>query len=486
MKIRGFRIELGEIDAALSRHPAVEFTYTAGQRTAAGATALVSYVKATPGTTAAELTEHLSETVPNYMVPQSIMLIDRLPLTPVGKLDTSALPEPVFATDDAYRAPSGPVETLLCEIFADVLGLERVGADDGFFTLGGNSLLATKVVAQARDAGIELPMQSLFTGSTPGALAARLGDGSAADAAQQALAAILHLRPDTGTGRPPLFCVHPAIGLSWCYAGLLAELPVDQPVYGLQAPQAAGEPGFGSIAAAADHYLAQIRTVQPHGPYQLLGWSLGGLIAHEIAVRLQTAGEEVALLSMLDSYRLSDELAVDALPAVSEILGEFGGDLVPAGQEPTLAEAAELLRSRPGPFAALTDDHLERLYAGYADGTVQANGFRPGLFDGDLLFFTAATDPVNRSNPDRTPESWCRHITGTVDAHDVACTHAEMTTAESLAVIGPVLRTHLRDRRPAPARPHEAGPAEPGDVVPAPPDAAECRQSGTDAKENAE
>ncbi|MGA6204437.1 amino acid adenylation domain-containing protein [Nocardia testacea] len=448
VKIRGFRIELGEIDAALSRHPAVEFSYTAGHRTAAGATALVSYVKARAGTTAAELTAHVSERVPNYMVPQSIMLIDRLPLTPVGKLDRSALPEPVFTAAQGYRAPANPVEAALCEIFAEVLEVDRVGAADGFFELGGNSLLATKVVGRAREAGYDLPMQLLFGESTPAALAARLGDGTAADAMELALAPLLPLRPDTGTGRPPLFCVHPAIGLSWCYAGLLAELPADQPVYGLQAPQANGQPGFGSIGEAAEHYIAHIRTVRPHGPYQLLGWSLGGLIAHEIAVRLQAAGEEVVLLAMLDSYRLSDELATDAVPTVAEILGEFGGDLVADGAEPTLAEAAELLRSRPGPFAALTPAHLERLYAGYADGTVQANGFRPGVFDGDLLFFAAGTDPVNLAAPDRRPAAWQDFVTGTVHARELACTHAEMTTPESLAVLGPVLREHLRGADP--------------------------------------
>ncbi|WP_280406836.1 non-ribosomal peptide synthetase [Nocardia carnea] len=446
VKIRGFRIELGEIDAALSRHPAVEFSHTAGHRTPAGVTALVSYVKAAPETSAAELTAHLSGLVPNYMVPQSIMLIDRLPLTPVGKLDRSALPEPVFAGAEGYRAPANPVEAALCAIFADVLGVERVGAGDGFFELGGNSLLATKVVAQAREAGLELPMQLLFGESTPAALAARLGDGTANDAMDLALAPVLPLRPDTGSGRAPLFCVHPAIGLSWCYAGLLAELPADQPVYGLQAPQATGEPGFGSIAEVAEHYLTHIRSVQPHGPYQLLGWSLGGLIAHEIAVRLQAAGEEVASLTMLDSYRLADDLADQAMPSIAEILGEFGGELTVDGAEPTLAEAAEILRSRPGPFAALTLEHLERLYAGYAEGTVQANGFRPGVYDGDLLFFAAATDPVNRAAPDRRPAAWQEYVTGTVLAHDVECTHAEMTTAQSLAVIGPVLRERLGAR----------------------------------------
>ncbi|WP_083864874.1 non-ribosomal peptide synthetase [Nocardia brevicatena] len=452
VKIRGFRIELGEIDAALARHDAVEFSLTIGHRTAAGATALVSYVKPRAGhtPTPAELTAYLSELVPNYMVPQSIMPIDRVPLTPVGKLDRQALPEPVFAGAEGYRAPTTRTETLLCAAFAEALGVERVGVDDGFFELGGNSLLATKVVARMRADGIDLPVQLMFGGSTPAAIAARLDAGSTDDAMTQALATILPLRPVTETSAAPLFCVHPAIGLAWCYSGLLAHLPPDRPVYGLQAPHVAGHPGFDSIAAAADHYVAHIRSVRPHGPYHLLGWSLGGLIAHEIAVRLQRAGERVALLAMMDSYRLSDELLDRAMPSIAEIVGEFGADVVSDGGEldpdMSLGDAAELLRARPGPFAALTVEHLERLYAGYADGTVAAHGFRPGIYEGDLLFFTAAADSVNRENRDRSAGSWQGHITGLVHEHPLPCTHAEMTTPDALAVIGPILWRHLEEK----------------------------------------
>ncbi|WP_083874386.1 non-ribosomal peptide synthetase [Nocardia paucivorans] len=452
VKIRGFRIELGEIDAALARHESVEFSLTIGHRTPAGATTLVSYVKPGDGhtPTPAELTAHVARLVPNYMVPQSIMLIDRVPLTPVGKLDRRALPEPVFTGAEGYRAPTTRTETLLCAAFAEALGVERVGVDDGFFELGGNSLLATKVVARLRADGIDLPVQLMFGDSTPAAIAARLDAGSADDAVNRALDPILPLRPATESSAAPLFCVHPAIGLAWCYSGLLRHLPADRPVYGLQAPHVAGHTGFDSIAAAADHYVAHIRSVQPHGPYHLLGWSLGGLIAHEIAVRLQRAGERVALLAMLDSYRLSDELLDRAMPSIADIVGEFGGDAVNAhgalDPEMSLTDVAELLRAQPGPFAALTVEHLERLYTGYADGTVQAHGFRPGVHDGDLLFFTAAADPVNRENPDRSADGWREHITGIVREHLLPCTHAEMTTPEALAVIGPILRRHLEEK----------------------------------------
>ncbi|WP_084534683.1 non-ribosomal peptide synthetase [Nocardia yamanashiensis] len=453
VKIRGFRIELGEIDAALARHAAVEFATTIGHRTPAGSTALVSYVKPRNGTapTVAELTAHVAELVPNYMVPQSIMLLDRIPLSPVGKLDRKALPEPVFAAREGYRAPSTPTEEALCAAFADVLGIESVGADDGFFELGGNSLLATKVVSQVRAAGIDLPVQAMFGESTPAAIARRLADadGDAGAALLAALEALLPLRPVTDGAVPPLFCVHPAIGLSWCFAGLVSHLPHERPVYGLQAPHVCGEESHPTITEAAKYYVAHMKEVQPHGPYHVLGWSLGGLIAHEVAVQLQAGGDEVALLGLMDSYQLSDRWLESAVPSVADIIGEFGSDLLGGDTDVdprmNLHEAAELLRSRPGPFAALTVEHLERLYTGYTNGAVQAHGFRPRVFDGDLLFFTAADDEINLADPERCASAWEPYVTGTVHDQKVRCRHSGMTTPEALSVIGPVLRDHLAE-----------------------------------------
>ena len=457
VKIRGFRIELGEIDGALAQHEAVEFSTTIGYRPPAGATALVSYVKPCHGMTpsASELTEHLAERVPNYMVPQSIMLIDAVPLSPVGKLDRNALPEPVFSASEGYRAPTTPIEEQLCAAFATVLGVETVGIDDGFFELGGNSLLATKVVAQMRANGIDLPVQLMFGDSTPAAIAARLdGAGNTGAAIAATLDPVLPIRARTAANRAPLFCIHPAIGLSWCYSGLLAHLSADRPVYGLQAPHVAGEDGFDSIGEAAENYVAHIKSIQPEGPYHLLGWSLGGLIAHEVAVQLQEAGEQVALLSMMDSYQLTDEWLEHAIPTVAEIIGEFGSAAHAADLDPrmTLRDAAELLRSRPGPFAALTVEHLEHLYAGYTNGTVLAHGFRPRTYDGDLLFFTAADDEINHTDPTRCAAAWARFVTGTIHNHDLPCKHSAMTTPESLAVIGPVLNEHLEGAQGPEAR----------------------------------
>ncbi|MEV0336232.1 amino acid adenylation domain-containing protein [Nocardia sp. NPDC050717] len=448
VKVRGFRIELGEIDVAFGRHPDVEFALTIGHRTAAGSTALVSYVKARAGLapTVRELLDHVGAHVPNYMVPQSVMLLDEVPLNPVGKLDRARLPEPVFTATEGYRAPATAAEATLCAVFADVLGVERVGADDGFFELGGNSLLATKVVAALREQGYDMPVQLMFGDATPAGIAARLDGADAGAAIAAATGPVLPIRPSSGPHDTPLFCVHPAIGLSWCYAGLLAHLAPQRPVYGLQAPHVSGDERFTSIPEAAGHYVAHIKSIQPHGPYHLLGWSLGGLIAQEVAVQLQDAGEDVALLAMLDSYQLGDRWLDTSMPSVADILGEFGADVLGGAPVPAdidLHEAADLLRAQPGPFAALSVENLERLYTGYADGTVMANRFRPRTFDGDLLFFTAAADEINAADPARRAEAWQPFVTGNIHNHDLPCRHAAMTTPESLAVIGPVLHRHL-------------------------------------------
>ncbi|WSG58685.1 amino acid adenylation domain-containing protein [Nocardia sp. NBC_01730] len=193
VKVRGFPVELGEIDNVLTGHPDIDFAATLGRALPSGATALVSYVLA--GTKAVvdtgALKEFLAESLPGYMVPAAIMVLDEIPLTPVGKLDRAALPEPVFAAR-AFRAPSTPVEEIVAEVFAALLVPEedgRVGADDDFFELGGNSLLAAQAAARIGSAlDVRVPVHLLFEVTTVAALAARVEQhaGSAVGQALQA------------------------------------------------------------------------------------------------------------------------------------------------------------------------------------------------------------------------------------------------------------------------------------------------------------
>ncbi|MFG1798543.1 amino acid adenylation domain-containing protein, partial [Nocardia sp. NPDC049149] len=184
VKIRGFRIELGEIDAALTTHPSVDFAVTVGHTGTTGVTMLVSYVVLVPGYSVdiAELSGDLGRRLPSYMVPSSIIVIDQVPLTPTGKLDRRALPAPAFEVRQ-FRAPATPIEEIVAQVFSEVLGVERVGVDDDFFTLGGNSLIATQVASRLGSAlDTSVPVRLLFEASTVGALAARVeshvGDGA--------------------------------------------------------------------------------------------------------------------------------------------------------------------------------------------------------------------------------------------------------------------------------------------------------------------
>ncbi|AHH15621.1 non-ribosomal peptide synthetase [Nocardia nova SH22a] len=179
VKVRGFRIELGEIDNALTAHPDIDFAATLGKALPSGATALVSYVLPRPDTSVdtGELEEFLAKSLPAYMIPAVIMVLDEIPLTPIGKLDRPRLPEPSFASAE-FRAPSTPVEEIVAEVFAALLvpGVGdqpgRVGADDDFFELGGNSLLAAQAAARIGSAlGVRVPVQLMFESSTVAALA---------------------------------------------------------------------------------------------------------------------------------------------------------------------------------------------------------------------------------------------------------------------------------------------------------------------------
>nr|WP_267898529.1 non-ribosomal peptide synthetase [Actinomadura sp. WAC 06369] len=195
VKVRGFRIELGEIEAALAAHPAVSQSVVVARRDAAGDTVLVGYVVG-DAPDPAELRAFAARTLPEYMVPAAVVVLDAMPLNPNGKLDRAALPEPDFSGAATARGPRDAREEILCGIFADVLGLPRVGIDDGFFDLGGDSLKATRVVARARAAlHAELPVRALFETPTVAGLAAHAASAAAAGPARPALRAAAE-RPD--------------------------------------------------------------------------------------------------------------------------------------------------------------------------------------------------------------------------------------------------------------------------------------------------
>jgi len=448
VKIRGFRIEPGEIDAALTAHPDVGFAVTIGRDGPAGEPLLVSYVRPVGGADVdtAELSRLVAERLPSHMVPAAIVVLDRIPLTPVGKLDRAALPAPEFLSGTRFRPPATDLEAAVVDVFAEVLGVDRVGADDNFFERSGNSLLATKAVAALQERlDRKIPLQWMFLDPTPSGLARRIALPSAEGAVTDALAVVIPLRTE-GTGRP-LFCVHPGIGLSWGYAGLVRYLPADRRAYGLQLPTISGDGEYRSIEQLAHRYVEEMKAIQPEGPYDLLGWSLGGVIAHAMAVELQRAGENVATLAVMDSYPDNGEDPLFGKLDMRDLLRGLGLVVATDG-EVTYERAAQLLNESWGSDSGLRGEHLERINAGYENSRELVHRFEPQVYDGDLLIFPATGEDDGTTRA-RSVDEWRPLVTGRIAEYPVDCGHNDMIEPQSLAVIGPVLSRYLgADRTP--------------------------------------
>jgi thioesterase domain-containing protein/acyl carrier protein len=308
VKIRGFRIEPGEVEVALGQLACVQqCVVVVREEGGGGGKRLVAYVVADEGSEvgAAELRASLRARLPEYMIPSAFVLMDELPLNLNGKIDRKALPEPeaAQAPAESYIAPRTPVEELVCELFAHVLGAERVGIEDNFFELGGHSLMATHLVSRVRETfNVELPLRGLFENPTPASLALKVEERMRPEAWPEAVAAddtpslVVPLQPSGSAA--PFFCVHPAGGETLCYMELSRHLGEDQPFMAIQAEERVGG---ASIEELASRYLADVRRVQPEGPYHLGGWSMGGVVAFEMAQQLQARGERVAALTLIDA-----------------------------------------------------------------------------------------------------------------------------------------------------------------------------------------
>ncbi|MGW6120571.1 amino acid adenylation domain-containing protein [Nocardia sp. NPDC055165] len=405
----------------------------------------------------------LRTVLPAAMVPAALVTLDRLPLTANGKLDRAALPTP---SSTPYRSPQTPLQHLIATTFATACHLDTVGADDDFFAIGGNSLTGVSVSAQlAQSTDTPITVRWLYTAPTVAALAHRIETYRAdADPGADALATVLPLR--TGGTRPPLFCVHSAVPLAWCYTGLARHI-TDRPVYGLQAPTLSGtrsgqatsgahvtaRPDALTVDFLARTYATEITRLQPDGPLHLLGWSLGGQLAHATAVRLRAGGRDVATLAMLDSVVIPDHADPPPRPRMRDLLTHLLGDEPDdADALPDLSAeqaAAELAAAGATLGSGLAAAQLTRLHEAYADGVRLSHGYRPDRFDGDLLYFCATQGMTAFLDA----QMWRPFVTGRLIEHPVDTTHAQLTNADVVAHIGPILDRHLRAAETATATP---------------------------------
>lgn len=312
VKIRGFRVELGEIETVLSQHGGVREAAVLSRDDPTGVKQLVAYL--VPNQDQCDRSNHdattkfvneirrfLQAKLPGYMVPAAFVVMTSLPLTPNGKLDRQALPEPTGALNNtAPVAPRNDVERQLVAIWQEYLGVAAIGVQDNFFELGGHSLLATRLWAQIEKTfHTDLPLITLFQASTIAELANRLCQS---DVTPLCPSLVIIKRGEASTAKQPLFCIHTLGRGLKDSRPLVRYLDPELTVYGLSTQIA--QEGFGSNEAEdlATHYMQQIQTLQPEGPYLLLGFSFGGLVAYEIACQLTAQGQEVALLATLDSH----------------------------------------------------------------------------------------------------------------------------------------------------------------------------------------
>lgn len=435
IKLRGFRVEPGEIEAVLTAHDGVGQAAVVVREDKPGDKRLVGYVVARAGATLTvdELRQALAAELPEHMVPSALMVLDAIPLTVNGKPDRAALPAPGTRASGTSRGPRNPREEVLCGLFGEVLGVEQVGIDDNFFDLGGHSLLGTRLVARMRSVlGVERSVRDLFRGPTVAGLLENAREGD------DPMGVLLPLRPRGG--RRPLFCIHPGLGMGWTYAGLIPHLDAEQPVYALQS-RALVEPGFAaeSVTAMAADYLRHIRTVQPHGPYRMLGWSFGGVVAHAIAAELQDLGEEVELLALMDSYPSSGEGRAEPLTPeqIRDVLLAPPHDEL-EGRTDRLA-IGQLLRRRESALADLSDAEILAVIDASVNHTEIASIHAPRKIRAGAVFFKAGRE----ADPELEPALWGPYLATEPEVHVVDAPHLRMAEQKPLEHIGGVLAALL-------------------------------------------
>ncbi|MDX3784125.1 alpha/beta fold hydrolase, partial [Streptomyces europaeiscabiei] len=308
------------------------------------------------------------------------------------------------------------------------LGLDRVGVDDNFFELGGHSLLATRLVSRIRSTlEVEVSIRALFENPTVSGLTQVLETHST-----EAVHGPLFPIRVQGTAAP-IFCVHPGAGFSWGYMEFAKHLTADHPIYGLEARGMDGKETLpGRIEEMAADYVDQIRKVQPDGPFHLLGWSFGGIVAHEMAIQLQAQGEEVALLTLMDAYPAQDNEEAE-LPDRDRIREDIESQLLLNGDD---------LSSDFG--AIITGINIEAIVNVSINNAQMMSKFRPGEFRGDVLFFIAT---LGRNDRSPTTQTWDSHVSGSIEEYGIEIHHGDMYLPDSLAQISEIVNSKLLHQR---------------------------------------
>ncbi|HCT4300031.1 TPA: enterobactin non-ribosomal peptide synthetase EntF [Klebsiella quasipneumoniae] len=434
LKIRGQRIELGEIDRAMSALPdvaqAVSHACVFNQAAATGGDArqLVGYLVSDSGLPldTAALKARLAEQLPPHMVPVVLMQLADLPLSANGKLDRKALPLPTLGGECSGRPPEPGMETLVAAAFSQLLGCEVNDIDADFFALGGHSLLAMRLAAQlSRQLARQVTPGQVMVASTVGKLSALLAADLSDEQAQRlGLDTLLPLRESDG---PTLFCFHPASGFAWQFSVLARYLSPRWSITGIQSPRPQGPmASAASLDEVCEHHLQTLLAQQPHGPYYLFGYSLGGTLAQGIAARLRQRGEAVAFLGLLDTW-----------PPETQNWAEKESN----GLDP--AVLAEIAREREAFLAAQQGQASGELFsaieANYADAVRLLTTAHSAKFDGKATLFVAEKTRQAGMDPQVVWGPWV----GELEVFSQNCAHVDIISPQAFEAIGPVVKEIL-------------------------------------------
>jgi amino acid adenylation domain-containing protein len=464
VKIRGFRVELGEIETTLMEHPKVRESVVLAREDESGEKWLVAYVvpereseessngSGRVGLQMSELREHLLGKLPEYMVPTAYVQLKRIPLTPNGKLDRKSLPEPdKDIREQEYVGPRNATEETLCRLWQEVLRRERVGLHDNFFNIGGHSLLAVQVISRIKQAfTVEMPLSVLFAAPTVARMAEHIAAVNEPDRSQSS-PVLVNIQPHGSW--PPFFCVHAIGGQVIGYAELSQGLGLEQPFYGLQSPPANYFPESDvSIEQLATLYNQEIRSVQPRGPYLLSGWSMGGLVAWEMAQQLMREGETISLLALIDTappprYReaddRADEISMLALFAMdmSRLVGRDPGPLVKqflqADEQDQWKTVQETL-TRFGVLAPKTAHaEMTALLEIYTRNFRAMNNYSIQTSKQEVIYFRAS------ETPERFSRVWTKWSGGGIQFHSVPGDHFTMLRRPGVRIIAETLQRYL-------------------------------------------
>ncbi|MBD0688851.1 hypothetical protein BG452_05505 [Streptomyces sp. CBMA123] len=442
VKLRGVSVHPAEVAAAIGTHPEVGSAVVLPHEDD-GRTELVGYVVRTAGSalTTQALRDHLTQRLPAPVVPGLLFFLDSLPMLPNGKVDQTALRgrTETVRKQAVHLAPRNAAETRLLRIWQSVLRTEEIGVEDDFFASGGHSLLATILITRIRrETGAELTLRDLLRAPRIDQLAqviARL----TAEREDDDHGALVTLRPGPASATP-LFLVHPIGGDVIAYRDLARLLPGDRPVYAFRAPGLDGGSLYSDVREMAAVYLHELREVQPQGPYALAGWSLGGIVAYEIARQLSFDGETAALLAMVDSYAPGSPAfdGFDGAPA--DHLPSFAADVERVAGAPAAADLGRLLDpAGEGEDDTLTE--LRRRFAVFHEHSVALGNYRGrrGKLTGTRTLLVVAQGQRRPAGVDAVL-GWTEFLgaqpqTVTVtdaDHYDVVAPPAVRTTAEAI------------------------------------------------------